>query len=329
MDLAINSFDSPAAGLARWELLGPGAALVGYGWFFEGDLGWAAYGVIGLGVFVAAVGGSVYGWARNGMDRWLDRCDAPPQPLPPELALARAWWRFWWSLSGMFALGAFSLWRVQVTVWRPVAERYYFFPAGTWLGRLEHSWLNDALYAFGMVGILYVLYMLKEFAGSWSGQSPGVGLRVADAGLTEERWIEHQDRSKLMIGTGIVIILVWAWLEEVADLVPGYIFDKWDITAIYLGFILGYSMMQHLPYPDFGARPPFYLGPVRRRRWLGDGTRLVYVAFVWAYTSFTDPSTYADRFSHIAELAVIILGSMWVLDASRRPILSPVPPVAL
>lgn len=167
-----------------------------------------------------------------------------------------------------------------------------------------------------MVGILYVLYTLKEFAGSLSGGPAYAGSRGNDSELTEDRWADHQERSKLMIGTGIVIILVWAWLEEVADLVPGYIFDKWDIVAIYCGFIAGYSMMQRLPYPVFGARPALHLRAANRCRWLDDINRLVYVTFVWAYTSFTDPSTYADRFSHIAELCIIILGSMRLLDVS-------------
>ena len=302
----------------RWELLGPGAALAGYGWLFVGDLGWAAYGVIGLGVFVATVGDTAHRWIQRSTERWLGQCDAARQPIPPEAALARAWRRFWWSMARMSALGAFSLWRVQVTVWRPVGERFYFFRSGTWLGILERSWLNDTLYAFGMVGILYVLYTLKEFLGSVSGGPMYAPLRGGDSGLTEDRWDEHQERSKLMIGTGIVIILIWAWLEEIAGLVPGYIFDKWDITAIYLGFILGYSMTQHLPYPAFAARPPFYLGPAAPRRWLDDGIRLLYVSLVWAYTPLTDPSTHAGRFSHIAELSSIILGSMWLLDVRHR-----------
>ncbi|MCP5117604.1 MAG: hypothetical protein GY953_42820, partial [bacterium] len=125
-----------------------------------------AYCIIALGVFVPTIGGSAYRWAQGYTERLVDRREAEPRSVPPELALAQAWRRFWWSLAAMIALGGFSLWRVQMTVWRPVAERYYFFPAGTWLGRIEHSWFNDTLYAFGMVGILYVLYTLKEFFGS-------------------------------------------------------------------------------------------------------------------------------------------------------------------
>ena len=77
-------------------------------------------------------------------------------------------------------------------------------------------------------------------------------------------------------------------------------------------------MMPHLAYPVFAARPPFYRGPAGRRRWLDDGIRLLYLAFVWAYTSLMEPSTYGDCFSHIGELSAIILGSMWLLGLSRR-----------
>ena len=173
-------------------MLAPGAELVGYGLYFRVDLGWLAYGVICLGVLVASVGGSVYRWTQERTERWVDRWEAEPRSVPPEVALAQAWRRFWWSLATMFALGAFSLWRVQMTVWRPVGERYYFLPADTWLGRLEHSWFNDALYAFGMVGILYVLYTLKEFLGSRFGQVTDPLLRAADTQSSEERWVDHQ-----------------------------------------------------------------------------------------------------------------------------------------
>jgi hypothetical protein len=310
----------------RWELLAPGAALCGYGWFFSDDLGWLAYGVIGLGVFVATVGAKAYEWSQEHLEHWIERWEAQPPAIAKELALTKAWRHFWLSLGAMFALGAFSLWRVRMTVGRPVAERFYIFSADTWLGRLEHSWFNDALYAFGMVGILYVLYTLKEFLGGRSDHSVDSLLGSTDSKLAEERWVDHQQRSKLMIGTGIVIILVWAWLEEIADLVPGYVFDKWDINAIYIGFIVGYSMMHHLPYPVFSARPPFRLGVRSRAVWLADGIRLLYAAFVWAYTSLMEPSTYGERWAHIAELSAIILGSMWLLDVRRR---ASRPPVAL
>lgn len=293
----------------EWEWLASGAALAGYGLFFLEDLDQVGYGVIALGVLVATVGGRIYRWGRRIAERLLERIEAERTPLPPDAALRRAWRHFWISLSTMAALGSFSLWRVQMTVWRSVAERYYLFPANTWLGRLEHSWLNDALYAFGMVGLLYVLYTAKEYFGAEFSREE----------LTEDRWEEHRDRSTLMIGTGIVIILVWAWLEEIGDLVPGYIFDKWDVNAIYLGFILGYSMMLHLSYPVFAASPPVRYQPTRADVWLQDGIRVVYVAFVWAYTAFVDPVTYGDRWSHIAELSAIVLGSMWLIELRRRP----------
>ncbi|MEZ5395657.1 MAG: hypothetical protein R2724_22970 [Bryobacterales bacterium] len=85
------------------------------------------------------------------------------------------------SLATTIAIGLFCLWRVQVTVWRSPAERTYLFPSGTFIGRIEHSWLNDALYAFGMAAILYVLYTAKEYLSAASS-SP----------LTAERWRDHQ-----------------------------------------------------------------------------------------------------------------------------------------
>ena len=103
---------------------------------------------------------------------------------------------------------------------------------------------------------------------------------------------------------------------------PGYVFDKWDINAIYIGFILGYSMMHHLPDPVFSAHPPFRLGVRSRAVWLADGIRLLYAAFVGAYTSLMEPSTYGERWAHIAELSAII----WLLDVRRR---ASRPPVAL
>lgn len=224
----------------------------------------------------------------------------------------------------MTALGAFSLWRVEMTVYRPVAERYYFFDASTWIGRLEHSWFNDALYAFGMVGLLYVLYTVKEFFGGWFRRPASPMFTDADEGLTTDPWQDHQQRSTLMIGTGIVIILIWAWLEEIGDLVPGYVFDKWDINAIFLGFILGYSMMHHLSYPVFSACPAVRYERTRGVVWLEDGVRLLDLVFVWLYTSLMDPSTFGDRWSHIAEISTIVLGSMWLLDVRQRSAASPV-----
>lgn len=293
----------------EWEWIVSGVVLAAYGLFFLEDLEQAGYGVVAVGGLVATVGGRTYRWGRGAANRLVERLEAERPPLPPETGLRRAWRHFWLSLGAMAALGGFSLWRVQMTVWRPVAERYYLFPADTWMGRLEHSWLNDALYAFGMVGLLYLLYTAKEFLGAEASRGR----------LTEDQWEEHRDRSTLMIGTGIVIILIWAWLEEIGDLVPGYIFDKWDVNAIYLGFILGYSMMHHLSYPIFESSPPVRYQPIRGDVWLQDGIRTVYVAFVWAYTAFVDPVTYGDRWSHIAELSAIVLGSMWLIDLRRRP----------
>lgn len=100
----------------RPELIGPGSALVGYGCYFRDDLGWTAYGVIGLGIVVATVGQTAFSWAVQAIEQWPDWLDETPRSLPPELALERAWRRFWWSLAAMSALGAFSLWRAQVTV---------------------------------------------------------------------------------------------------------------------------------------------------------------------------------------------------------------------
>jgi len=303
----------------QWTWIGPGLTLVAYGWYFLADLGGLGYLVIGLGVLVATAGNRAIGLLDAWAEQRGDRQDDEAGGEAPEVLLRGAWNRFWLALILMAGLGAFSLWRVQMTVWRPVSERYYFFAADNWLGRLEHSWFNDALYAFGMVGILYVLYALKGFLGGWFGQSSRVSLGEADQALTLDEWEDHQERSKLMIGTGIVLILIWAWLEEIGDLVPGYIFDKWDLNAIYVGFVLGYSMMRHLPYPDFSARPPFPAKPVVGTPWLEDGSRAVYVGFVWVYTSVTDPTTYGDRWSHMAELSAIILGSMWLIDLGRRP----------
>jgi hypothetical protein len=238
--------------------------------------------------------------------------------------LRKAWRHFWLSLISMTALGGFSLWRVEMTVYRPIAKRFYFFDAGTWIGRLEHSWFNDALYAFGMVGLLYVLYTIKEFLGGWFRRPASPIFSDADEGLTEDQWQDHHQRSTLMIGTGIVIILIWAWLEEIGDFVPGYIFDVWDINAIFVGFILVYSMMHHLSYPVFSARPAVRYERTRGTLWLEDGVRLIYVGFVWFYTAFADPSTFGDRWSHIAEISAIVLGSMWLLDVRRRASRSPI-----
>ena len=294
----------------EWEWLVSGTVLAAYGFFFWEDLEQAGYGVVALGALIATVGSRSYRWGRRAADRFVEQLETERPALPPDAALRKAWRHFWVSLITMAGLGAFSLWRVQMTVWRPLAERYYLFPANTWVGRLEHSWLNDALYAFGMVGLLYVLYTAKEyFGGGFSREE-----------LTEERWDDHRGRSTLMIGTGIVIILIWAWLEEIGDLVPGYIFDKWDVNAIYLGFILGYSMMHHLSYPVFEANPPVRYQPTRGDVWLQDGIRIVYVAFVWAYTAFVDPVTLGDRWSHVAELSAIVLGSMWLIELRRRPL---------
>lgn len=225
-------------------------------------------------------------------------------------ALRQAWRRFWLSLSVMSALSAFSLWRVDRTVWRAPADRQYLFPADTWLGYVEHCWLNDALYAFGMVGILYVLYTAKERLTAGPAQP---------ATLTEELWSDHQQRSKLMIGTGVVIILIWAWLEEIAGLVPGYVFDKWDVQAIYLGFILGFCVIHRLSYPVFAARPRFMSGPLRPNRHLDDAQRLLYAAFLWSYTWLTDPVTMGDRWSHLGEVSALVLGVVYLLEVSRRP----------
>ena len=302
----------------RWTMLGSGATLAAYGFFFFEDLESLAYPVVILGVLAAAFGPNIHAWGSKQTARLSRRWETPPMSLEPAAALENAWRHFQLSFFAMAALGAFSLWRVQVTVWRPVKERFYFFAADSWIGRLEHSWFNDALYAFGMVGLLYVLYTAKEFLSSRFSEPVDPLFGEGGGGPTAEQWNDHQERSKLMIGTGIVIILIWAWLEEIADLVPGYIFDKWDINAIYVGFILGYTMMRRLSYPMFSLDPPFSLAPPDRSRWLEDGIRILYVVFVWAYTSLVDPATYADRWSHIAELSVIILGSMWLLDARRR-----------
>ena len=156
----------PPSGQPRWELLAPGAALCGYGWFFSDDLGWLAYGLICLGVFVATVGAKAYQWSQEHLEHWIERLETQPPTIATELALTKAWRHFWLSLTAMFALGAFSLWRVRMTVGRPVAERFYFLSADTWLGRLEHSWFNDALYAFGMVGIRSGWAFLQELCGS-------------------------------------------------------------------------------------------------------------------------------------------------------------------
>lgn len=297
-----------------WSIRAPGIVLVGYGLVFRDDLGWLGYGLVAAGVLVASAGGAFHRWWNLCAERW----DADPITIDPALALRKAWRHFWLSLTAMTALGAFSLWRVEMTVYRPMADRYYFFDASTWIGRLEHSWFNDALYAFGMVGLLYVLYTIKEFVGGWLRQPASPMFSDSDDGLTADQWQDHQQRSTLMIGTGIVIILIWAWLEEIGDLVPGYIFDIWDINAIFVGFILGYSMMHHLSYPVFSKRPAVRYEQTRGALWLEDGVRLIYVGFVWFYTSFADPSTLADRWSHIAEISTIILGSMWLLDLRRR-----------
>lgn len=298
-----------------WSIRGPGIVLASYGLFFLDDLGWLGYGVIVAGVLAVSAGGALHRWSHL----YAEREEAEPAVIDPALALRRAWRHFWLSLTAMTALGAFSLWRVEMTVYRPVAERYYFFDASTWIGRLEHSWFNDALYAFGMVGLLYVLYTVKEFLGGWFRRPASPIFANSDEGLTADQWQDHQQRSTLMIGTGIVIILIWAWLEEIGDLVPGYIFDVWDINAIFVGFILGYSMMHHLSYPVFSAQPAVRYEHSRGTLWLEDAVRLVYVGFVWFYTSFADPSTVVDRWSHIAEISTIVLGSMWLLDVRRRP----------
>jgi len=302
---------------APWSWIASGAALVGYGCFFLEDLGSLGYGVIALGLLTAISGAAVH--AR--VLAWREREPLPPVHESPEQILSRNRRSFRIALVSMSALGAFSLWRVQMTVWRPRPERYYFFSADSWIGRLEHSWFNDALYAFGMVGLLYVLYILKEFIGGRTERERESLLLPEASALTEERWSEHQERSKLMLGTGIVIILIWAWLEEIGDLVPGYVFDKWDLNAIYLGFILGYSMMRMLPYPVFAASPSVPQSFVTRQGRLEHGVRAVYAALVWAYTSLMDPSSYAERWAHVAELSAIILGSMYLIDLarSRRP----------
>ncbi len=119
-----------------------------------------------------------------------------------------------------------------------------------------------------------------------------------------------------MIGTGVTLIPAWAWLEEIADLVPGYIFDKWDLAVIYLGFLLGCTMLQRLSYPVFDAYPPYRPCPHPASIRLDDITRLLCAAYVFAYTALTDPSPYGDRWSHIAELTALILGATYLLNTA-------------
>ncbi len=192
-----------------------------------------------------------------------------------------------------------------MTVWRAPAERLYFFPPAGWLGWFERCWFNDWLYAFGMAAILYVLYNLKELATGENGNS-------------RDRWCEHQRRSRLMVGTGVVIVLLWAWLEEVADLVPGYVFDKWDLAAIYLGFAVGWLALHRLPYPVFGVRPALIPGQTCGGRTLLEVRLALCVSFVLVYTALVDPMTMGDRWSHLAELGCLILGASRLFAMAAR-----------
>lgn len=241
---------------------------------------------------------------------------------------------FWISFLSMGSLMAFSFWRVQVTVWRPRAHWYYFFSLKTWLGKLdqqltggwlrwlETSWFNDALYPLGMLACVYVPYSIIQMAKLLTEQSFGNLFGEAPRFVEPTLWEDHQRRSKIFMGTSLTLILIWAWIEEVTNMVRGYRFDKWDLDAVFFGFVVGFYVMKRLSYPVFTQSPYYFsqnMKPEDRHDLLEFLIGMFTVSMGIFFTWHMGTVTLTNAWSHLWFQAIVLAVHWRFLNRYRDP----------
>jgi hypothetical protein len=171
------------------------------------------------------------------------------------------WIHFAISATTMLTLGGCTVWRAAVTAWRPIPDRLYFFPNDNWLGRIDHSWLNDFLLGLGTIACFFVVFTALYAAdGLLHGDSPSI-LDSNRTASNPSACSDHKRLMKIILYGLLVRALIEGWGEEVGLFGSPLIFDPWDLTVELAGVILGAWLVHTLSYPLFSTAPHFAPDP--------------------------------------------------------------------
>jgi len=169
----------------------------------------------------------------------------------------------------MFLLAGFTVWRAAVTAWRPIPDRFYFFPnrnwlgsidhrwLGDWLGRIDHSWFNDFLLGPGTVACFFIAFTALYAA---DGVFHGESISILDSNRVAEScssWADHKRLMRIILYGLLVRALLEGWGEQVGIIASRFIFDPWDLTVELGGVVLGAWLVNTLSYPLFSKVPHF------------------------------------------------------------------------
>ncbi len=229
-----------------------------------------------------------------------------------------------WCLFLMTIIFIFSLWRREMTVIRPLKERYYIFAKNNYLGQydneylngllywLERCWGNDFIYLIGMIGGLYICYTLIQFIIEKT-ESNFSNIFKGQPEYSEERFEEEKRKFKSVMFAGLGIAFILAVAEEIHNIVPGYIFDKWDlfvignfstITAIRIAENLTHPIFSEIKYKhikkDFGNLILKYCMDINTIIWTG--------LFTW----FQEPKTISESWWHIFDMSIMTAVAMHI-----------------
>lgn len=228
----------------------------------------------------------------------------------------------------MLVLGGFTIWRAAVTAWRPVPDRFYFFPNDSWLGSvdrdwlggwlriIDRSWLNDFLLGPGTVACFFVAFTALYATDALFHQDPGSifqPLRTVGSSCLSA---DHKRLMKIILYGLLIRALIAGWGEEVGIFASSLIFDPWDLTAELGGVVWGAWLVHSLSYPLFSKSPSFPPDPETtqhgnlRSRFGIDTLSVIVTGF---YIVIVDPFelrplTLTERQILALELAVVFVG---------------------
>ena len=239
----------------------------------------------------------------------------------------------------MFVLAGFTIWRAAVTAWRPIPDRFYFFPNNNWLGsidhrwlggwlsRIDHSWFNDFLLGPGTVACFFVTFTALYAADGVFHKESGINLGSSRTAGSCSSWADHKRLMKIILYGLLVRALIGAWGEEVGLFASPFIFDPWDLTVELGGIVLGAWLVHTLSYPLFSKVPHFpseldipSLNDLRAKF----GIDVLSVVATGFYIIITDPFelrplTLVERQTLSLELAFVFVGFRAGLKRGMNP----------
>ena len=239
----------------------------------------------------------------------------------------------------MVLLAGFTVWRAAVTAWRPLPDRFYFFPNDSWVGsidrrwlndwlsRVDHSWLNDFLLGPGTVACFFVAFTALYAVDGLFHEEPASIFNSNRPVSSYSSWADHKRLMKIILYGLLVRALVGGWGEEVGIFASQFIFDPWDLTVELGGVVLGAWLVYTLSYPLFSKVPHF--PPERDVPRLGElrakfGIDVLSVTATGFYIFLTDPFelrplTLVERQTLSFELALVFIAFRAGLKRGMNP----------